>query len=347
MTAKILNPTPENLRAITEDLKFGEVVALPTETVYGLAGLLSLPEALMRIYETKERPTFDPLIVHVLLPEAHLASLMRLGMLDLRGFSDLAIKRTDLLIRSFWPGPLTLVLPKAPVIPDLVTSGLSTVAVREPAHPVMREVLKRLGEPVCAPSANRFGRISPTTSEAVLSELGDRIESILEGGACSAGLESTIVRVLEDGQLEILRPGAIAREEIERALGVGVSLASTHSALSTPKLAPGNLKSHYAPMTALSLFHRGEFPAQDYDPTDAVLFFDQAGLQDFSRTLIPKTSRVLSYSGDLREASRNLFRMLRELDELGPRKIWAESPPTLEGLGYAILDRLTRASHTP
>jgi L-threonylcarbamoyladenylate synthase len=310
------------LQAVCRELQRGGVVALPTETVYGLAGDALNAEAAARIFEVKERPFFDPLICHI--PD--------LGWLEQITAIPAALQAlVGQLATAFWPGPLTLVLPKRACIPELVSSGLSSVAVRWSAHPLFQEVLTRFNKPLAAPSANRFGRISPTTAAHVLAELGARIPLILEGGPTLHGLESTIVAPTERG-IRILRSGPVTREQLEAYAPV----VETEGALDgdTPPEAPGQLTSHYAPRTPLFLYPTGETPL----PTlQAGLLAWQSAPSGFGAL------EVLSPSADLREAAAGLFAALRRLDEAGLERIHAERVPHT-GLGVAINDRLQRAA---
>ena len=250
---RILHADDEEMKpAVAEAVRLlagGEIVALPTETVYGLAADAFCPEAVARVFAAKERPEFDPLIVHIHSQR----DLERVALIpeDCR-------ETVDQLASAFWPGPLTMVLPKHPDVPDLVTSGLPTVAVRRSAHPVFRAVLKALGQPLAAPSANRFGRISPTSASAVLRELEGRIPLIIDGGACREGLESTIVAIEpRPGKKPILRlhrSGPITREQLQTIGKVEKPL----SAATGKPVTPGQLASHYAPRTPLQLLERPE-----------------------------------------------------------------------------------------
>jgi len=311
-----------SLRAVCEELERGGVVALPTETVYGLAGDALNAAAAARIFEAKERPFFDPLICH--LPD--------LGWLDrITAIPPAMQPLIAQLAGAFWPGPLTLVLPKRDCIPDLVSSGLPSVAVRWSAHPLFQAVLSRFNRPLAAPSANRFGRISPTTAAHVLTELGERIPLILDGGPALHGLESTIVAPTERG-LRILRSGPVTREQLEAFAPV----LSNEAPLAEETLpeAPGQLKSHYAPRTPLFLSPTGEPP-----PPEA-----RAGLLAWRQGPLGFGAlEVLSPSGDLREGAARLFAALRRLDEAGLERIHAELAPA-SGLGIAINDRLQRAA---
>ena len=327
----------EAVARAVELLARGEVIALPTETVYGLAADATRPDAVLKIFEAKERPFFDPLIVH--LPGFDW--LERVAVAD-----GTLVKK---LVETFWPGPLTLVLPRRELVPDVVTSGLPTVAVRMSAHPVFQEVIKRFGKPLAAPSANRFGRISPTAAEHVFTELNGRIPLIVDGGATTHGIESTIVAV-ENQRMRILRSGPITPQDLIevqmqcwRDQGKKVTendLKDTFRAFElSPGFqleAPGQLKSHYAPRTPLLLV----------DTAWEITFRGRAGLLA-SNPVPPEHSfamvEKLSESGDLREAAATLFAKLRRLDEAGLDAIIAERVPET-GLGIAIMDRLRKAA---
>lgn len=303
-------------------LRAGTIVAVPTETVYGLAADALNTDASLKIFEAKERPRFDPLIVH--LPDA--GWLPRVARID-RNSADGAIM--EKLIEAFWPGPLTLILPRRDV-PDVVTAGLDTVAVRVSAHPLFARIVAAFGSPVAAPSANRFGRVSPTDAKAVAAELDGRIPLIIDGGQTLHGVESTIVRV-HDGRLELLRHGPVTMEQLSAFAPVKVAEPGERP------VAPGQLASHYAPATPLVLVQSAD--------TFVIPRNGKAGALCYERK--PKTGyaavRVLSPSGDLREAAVNLFRCLRELDEARLELIVAEEVPA-EGVGAAIMERLRRAA---
>ena len=315
----------EAVDCAAEWLERGQVVALPTETVYGLAGDALNAAAAARIFEVKERPHFDPLICH--LPDREWLDRITRVPASMRGM-------VDALAVRFWPGPLTLVLPKRELVPDLVSSGLSTVAVRMSAHPVFGAVLERFGRPVAAPSANRFGRISPTQAEHVVSELGGRIPLVLDGGPTHHGVESTIVALDASGDgLRVLRAGPVTVEELEE-------LAPVHwgadAVVGVPE-APGQLKSHYAPRTPLWLREpRGGMEGVEREGRWGLLAW-QEGREGFAAV------EVLSARGDLREAAATLFAKMRRLDEAGLDGLVAERVPEV-GLGCAINDRLKRAS---
>jgi L-threonylcarbamoyladenylate synthase len=303
-----------------ELLSQGEIVALPTETVYGLAGDATRPEAVAKIFEAKERPFFDPLIVH-LPSHAWLEKLTRHR-------NSLA----ERLMERFWPGPLTILLPRTELVPDLVTSGLETVALRMSGHPVFREVITQLDRPLAAPSANRFGRISPTTASHVQAELDGRIPLILDGGACSHGIESTIV-LPEERRLRILRSGPVTAEMLSE-FGEVIYQSGTEN-----PVAPGQLKNHYAPCTPLRLIKPGVWlkTAPVNHKTGLLAWREPAEPERFAAV------EVLSAAGELREAAARLFSAMRRLDESGVDLIIAEPVPE-EGLGAAIMDRLRKAS---
>jgi L-threonylcarbamoyladenylate synthase len=303
-------------------LRNGGLVAFPTETVYGLGADAGNAAAIARLYEAKGRPAFNPLIAHV----GDLAAARRIADFDAQAI---------LLAQAFWPGPLTLVLPKASgcTVAHLATAGLDTIAVRVPAHPIAREILRAFGGPVVAPSANLSGHVSPTTAAHVRSDLGDRIDMIVDGGAVEVGVESTIVGCFETPML--LRPGGVTRADIERVLGRALPQPPAECADSSAQpLAPGMLASHYAPRTHVRM------NADKLEPGEALLAF--------GRETIPGTdasSAILNLSerGDLAEAAARLFGYLRLLDAKGARAI-AVMPVPDHGLGEAINDRLRRAA---
>jgi L-threonylcarbamoyladenylate synthase len=304
------------LARAVETLARGEVVAIPTETVYGLAADATLPLGVARIFEVKGRPRFNPLIVHV--PSLEAAE-------GLAAFDPLARK----LAEAFWPGPLTLVLPRrtGTGLAELATAGLDTVAIRLPAHPVARALLEAYRRPLAAPSANRSGKVSPTNAAHVASDLGASVGVILDGGPASVGLESTIVSTV-GGSLSLLRPGGLSAEEIERVAGRRLE-AHQGGAVQ----APGMLASHYAPAAAMRL------DAREVRPGEALLAFGAARPPGVDRA---SASLNLSPTGDLREAAAALFGALRELD--GKAATIAVMPIPETGLGVAINDRLRRAA---
>lgn len=308
-----------DIQKAAEILGGNELVAIPTETVYGLGGNALNRDAVVRIFEAKDRPFFDPLIVHVASKEAALELA--------EDVPEKALKLMD----AFWPGPLTLVLPKKDVIPDLVTSGLPTVGLRVPDQPLTLELLKNLDFPLAAPSANPFGYVSPTSAHHVNDQLGEKIPFILDGGETTVGVESTIAG-FENNQPVVYRLGGLSIEEIEAVVGrVEVKV----NASSNPK-APGMLKSHYAPKHRLHLGELKALHARFEGKRIGVLSFTGSGL-DVTYEV------VLSSSADLNEAAKNLFRHLRSFDAQEIDVIIAEPVPE-EGLGRAINDRLRRAA---
>jgi L-threonylcarbamoyladenylate synthase len=309
-----IGATAEAARLILQ----GRLVALPTETVYGLAGDAGNDAAVAAIFAAKDRPQFNPLIVHV--PGG--AAADRLGILDAR-----AVR----LIRRFWPGPLTLVAPRRPRAPLslLVSAGLDTVALRAPAHPVAQALLRFCGRPLAAPSANRSGRVSPTTAAHVAESLGGAVDLILDAGPCRIGLESTVVD-LTGSAARLLRPGAVTLEELEAELGPVESPAEVGGADARPS-SPGQLPSHYAPRLPLRL------EATSVAADEALLAF---GPEPPGGALVTLN---LSPRGDLIEAAAHLFAHLHALDGSGARAI-AAMPVPEQGLGRAINDRLRRAA---
>jgi L-threonylcarbamoyladenylate synthase len=311
--------------AAVELLREGEIVALPTETVYGLAADALNPVAVAKIFEAKERPRFDPLIVH--LPDRDwLEKVVDLPAQD----RQLIFKLAD----RFWPGPLTMVLPKRNLVPEIVTAGLDTVAVRVSVHPVFSEIIRALGKPLAAPSANRFGRISPTTAQDVLDELKERIPLIIDAGPTLHGIESTIVAIRAGG-IHILRCGPITEEQLSE-FGKIDNVASAEKVS-----APGQLPTHYAPKTLLRLIEDiNSFVPNKNQRIGLLAWNPVESWKNFTSV------RCLSGRQDLREAAANLFRYLRELDAEDVDLILAEQVPD-RGLGAAIMDRLRRAAHPP
>lgn len=297
-------------------LKTGEVVAIPTETVYGLAADATNGAAVARIFEAKGRPRFNPLIAHV----SDLAMAERIGVFD-----PLSRK----LAEKFWPGPLTMVLPLRPEagIHPLVAAGLETIALRMPRG-FGAKLIARFGRPLAAPSANASGRISPTSAAAVAASLGDRIKLVVDGGATTVGLESTILKV-EGQSVRLLRPGAVTADDVEAAIGIRPIRGEAGGIQ-----APGMMASHYAPGAAVRL------NAGSVEKGEALLAFGPVRAQGWREAA---AIRNLSEAGDLREAASNLFAYLRELDASGAGTIVVEPVPP-EGLGEAINDRLGRAA---
>ncbi|MEN8774756.1 MAG: L-threonylcarbamoyladenylate synthase [Akkermansiaceae bacterium] len=315
--------------ALLED---GGLVALPTETVYGLAADAFDAEAVAKVFEVKERPSFDPLIVHI----GHKRDLEIVAKVP-----EELDEIVDELISTYWPGPLTLILPKKEDVPDLVTSGLETVAVRMSAHEVMRAVAKEI--PVAAPSANRFGRISPTSADAVMEELGGRIPMVIDGGACRDGLESTIVapEMSEKGPvLRMLRPGPISREELRKIAKVIKPKKTKEDHVE----APGQVESHYAPATPLVVIDK----PGDFVPEDGVKYGLLSYRGEGNNSLMEATDwahvEIMSPGkGKLAEGAVRLFYCLRNLDAAGVDVIVSESVSET-GIGVAMMDRLRRAA---
>ncbi len=323
----ILEPTADNIRKAADELKAGRLVAMPTETVYGLAADATSDRAVASIFEAKGRPTFNPVIVHFRTQEEAEAAVV---------FNEQA----EALAAVFWPGPLTMILPRreGANVSLLCSAGLPTIAVRCPAHPVARALIKELGRPIAAPSANKSGSLSPTTPQHVLQSLGAAAGTILAGGKAEVGLESTVVDMTAPVPT-LLRPGAITLDDLRQHLGeVAVELEAVDN---NPK-SPGQLLRHYAPRTPLRLH------AVDVRPGEALLAFGSLkfmGLQGggWAKDLPTGALLNLSESGDLHEAAANLFAMLHQLDHGGFAGIAVMNIPST-GLGLAINDRLTRAA---
>lgn len=326
-------PVGDDVRSAAQRLCGGELVAFATETVYGL-GVNALDEtAVAKVFAAKNRPTFDPLIVHL-----HDVSQLQ----DVVAELPAAARK---LIDAFWPGPLTLVLPKRDVVPDLVTAGLQTVAVRMPDHPQALELLRLAGVPVAAPSANPFGCISPTTAAHVAEQLGDAVDYILDGGPCRVGLESTVLQIRGDGDASfpdargraeavVLRPGGLTLEAIEAVVGPVAFPASTGDASAKP--APGMLSRHYAPQTPLDVAASLPVP-QPGERVGLLTLSPPADATGFEYV------EALSPTGDLVEAAAGFFAALRRLDAMRLDRIVATVFPE-QGLGRALNDRLQRAA---
>jgi L-threonylcarbamoyladenylate synthase len=320
LTTRVLQANAAAIAEAARVLKAGGLVAFPTETVYGLGADAGNGEAVARLYAAKGRPTFNPLIAHV----DGLAAARELARFD---------AAAERFAAEFWPGPLTLVLPKATTCPvaALATAGLDSIAVRVPHHPVAQRILRGFAGALVAPSANRSGHVSPTTAEHVLADLGGRIDLIVDGGDTPVGIESTIIACLDAPTL--LRPGAVPRAAIERVTQQKLREADAGPAGNAPR-APGMLKSHYAPRTPLRL------DASRVEPGEALLAFGPALAAGAERA-----AKVLNLSarGDLIQAAANLFLYLRALDAVGASAIAAMPIPD-DGLGEAINDRLRRAA---
>jgi L-threonylcarbamoyladenylate synthase len=300
-------------------LRRGGLVAFPTETVYGLGADAFNPRAVARVFEVKARPSFDPLIVHL----ADAAERDRVSATD--------DPRVAVLAARFWPGPLTLVLPRRPEVPDLVTAGLDTVGVRVPAHPAARAMIAAAGTPVAAPSANPFGYVSPTTAAHVAELLGPAVDLVIDGGPCRVGVESTILSLAGEAPL-LLRPGGVPREALEEALGVPLAVAGRPER----PLAPGQLPRHYATRTPLTILAGEAGPGPGSHRRVGLLAWRGAAAGYAA-------VEVLAPDGSPETAAANLFAALRRLDAAGLDLILAE-PCEETGLGHAIMDRLRRAA---
>ncbi|MPM03048.1 Threonylcarbamoyl-AMP synthase [bioreactor metagenome] len=311
--------TPSEITIAAQHIKEGKLVAFPTETVYGLGANALNPHAVARIFELKERPTFDPLIVHI-------ASLE-----DISKLTATEDKRVSKLAARFWPGPLTIILPKSELVPDIVTSGLATVGIRMPNHPVALELIRQSGCPIAAPSANKFGQLSPTQAKHVSKQLPD-VDFLLDGGEAQVGIESTIISLNEKG-FEILRHGVITREEIETI----VPFYAIPERDKTNIVSPGMLKSHYSPEKPIYLIDEN-LPA-GIDKT-------KAGLLSFSGedTANYQFVELLAPDKELKTCAVNLFAAIHRLEESNVEYILAETVPET-GIGIAIMDKLRKAAY--
>jgi len=315
----------EDVARAVELLRAGELVAVPTETVYGLAADATNPAAVAKIFAAKGRPTGHPLI-------AHLAAVDWLPRWT-RDVSDMALA----LGHRFWPGPLTLILGRGPEIPTEVTGGLDTVAVRVPAHELTRAIIAALGRPIAAPSANRFGSVSPTTAEHVRRDLGDAVAFVVDGGPCAVGVESTIVDLTGDGPI-IARPGGISREDIEAVVGAEVPIRA-HGEIK----ASGTLPSHYAPRARVVLVARAEL-AREANRRAAAGERTGVLVPDELRSGVDAAVELAPFSDVAEQAAQQLYAALRSLDDRECEVIVAALPPEV-GLGAAIADRLRRAAY--
>jgi L-threonylcarbamoyladenylate synthase len=300
-----------------------QVVAIPTETVYGLAGNALSARAVARIYAVKNRPSFNPLIIHT-------SGIDRLPGY-VKNVPDVAIR----LAQQFWPGPLTLLLEKTTYVPDVATAGSTRVAVRVPRHPLAQQLLSKLGFPLAAPSANPSGYVSPTTAAHVAEQLGEKIPYILDGGPCAVGVESTIVG-FENGQVVVYRWGGVTQEELQQCIGAAIPVVFHAAGATTP--APGMLTSHYAPRRPVVIGDLADL--LNHYPAERV------GLLTYQHTYSQVTTQhqiALSPTGDLGEAAQRVFGALRQLEKLPITHILAEAVPD-SGIGRAINDRLRRAA---
>jgi L-threonylcarbamoyladenylate synthase len=348
----LLKISNETIRQAAAHILRGGLAAFPTETVYGLGADAFNPDALALIFEIKKRPRFDPLIVHI----AALNTLEKVA--DLSLLERDARKKLNALTEKFWPGPLTLILPKQQIVPDLATSGLPTVAVRVPALAVARQLIALSSGAVAAPSANPFGFLSPTSAEHVLSMLGDKIEIILDGGPTQVGLESTVLDIC-GGQARILRPGGVPKEAIEAVIGPLADGPALDDAVSNNgdaiygsdihgEASPGMMRSHYAPRAPLEVYDFETLSKIPADTDSAFLFFDTSSYKRWQKQqklpLDKSLIKVLSETGNITEAAARFFQSLHELDRPEISRIRAQLAPE-EGLGAAINDRLRKASN--
>jgi L-threonylcarbamoyladenylate synthase len=330
---KVLPANEVSIRLVVDVLLSGGVVALPTETVYGLAAIIGNDGALRKIFEIKGRPFFDPLIVHVLDLS---------GLMDLVRVGDDLSQKVRRLADAFCPGPLTFVLKKRKDVSDIITAGKKTVAIRMPAHAAFREVLRQSG-PLAAPSANPFGYLSPTCAAHVLASIGDRISYILDGGICEIGVESTILD-LSGKQAAVLRPGAITTEMIGEVLNEKIT--PYRPLISADPSAPGMLKQHYSPRTRLRLFERLPEVAhsqKDHALKTATVYLSRGEAQNQVAVTEGDAIFWLSESGDLNEIAHNIFDLLQRLDGMRFDIIYCQIPQKI-GIGIAIGDRLSRAA---
>ena len=318
-----MTSSEQDLTFAVETIQNGGLVGFPTETVYGLGANALDPVAVAGNFELKQRPRFDPLIVHIA---------------DARQLTELVLvaavpAKAQALMQHFWPGPLSLVLKKSARIPDIVTAGLPSVAIRCPRHEVAQALIRASGVPIAAPSANRFGMVSPTTAAHVVEQFGQRLACVIDGGSCQVGIESTVVSFGETDEVSpvILRPGGVTMEEIEEVIG-SVDLQTQSEARPT---SPGQLSSHYATVTPIEI--------SDHDDYNSERRRGLLSLQAPRSTEGFVAIEVLSEQGCLREAAVNLFAAMRRLDELGLDVIIARSVPEVD-LGRAIMDRIRRAA---
>lgn len=317
----LFKATNENIITASEAIKSGELVAFPTETVYGLGADGLNPIAVAKIFEAKNRPSFNPLILHIA------------DKSDVEKIAKIENPKVVKLIEKFWPGPLTLVLPKTEIVPTIVTAGNDTVGIRMPDHPVALELIKNSQTPIAAPSANTFGQLSPTTALHVKKQLGDKVNTILDGGKCAVGVESTILQVTKD-EIILLRPGGLALEDIEAVVGKVI----TDRKFDHMPISPGQLPFHYA--TTLPLHFMNEVSINGATGKRVGVLFLKENKSDTKFDV----EKILSPSGNLIEAAANLFSHLHELESADLDLILVE-PIEETGLGKAIMDRLRKASN--
>jgi L-threonylcarbamoyladenylate synthase len=338
----------------SDALKQGNLVAIPTETVYGLAGNALNPIAVAKIFAAKERPSFDPLIVHVPKSLHNINKLKEAGVVSSDCIAPCVETLANRLMECFWPGPLTIILPRGEKIPHIVTSGLETVGVRMPAHPLAQELLQKCNLPLAAPSANRFGRISPTLATHVQEELGDKIDFILDGGPCEIGLESTVISISEEPKTSkpviwLIRPGQVTKEQLMELTKAPVQNATSEH----EKASPGMLLSHYAPVKPMLTFDEFTQRNKESRSTDAseknvaLLVVSGNGFDELNflthKKITVVASELLSPSANDQEAAKNLFSAMRSLDSSAAEIIIVTSPKSKVGLWVAISDRLKRA----
>lgn len=364
MKTLIFEPSNENLIKCSHALKASEIVAMPTETVYGLAANCFDEIAIEKVFKSKNRPTFDPLIVHVNTNEINHSSkfpnldyLFSLNLISINQINDSLKQTYETLMKTFWPGPLTIIFPKSILVPDLVTSGLQTVAIRAPKHEVAQNLIKLANSPLCAPSANRFGRISPTKASDVYEELNGSIPYIIDGGECEIGLESTVVSVSEQS-IHILRPGAITSEILHNATGLQIIERTNNS----PTLnAPGMLETHYAPRKPLLLFNENQLNKEmiiksieqlkKIDPKNKItkcsLLLNNDSSKNKWLSILPLSILDIFYlnsNENTETAAKQFFETLRKADHSNSDCIIAEQFSIDLGIGHAIRDRLQKAS---
>ncbi len=316
---KLVKATEENIDKAGKIIWSGGLVMFPTETVYGIGTNALNPEAVVGLFEAKQRPKFDPIIVHIA---------------DTNSLKDLCKnvnKTAKKLIKHFWPGPLTIIFEKRNVVPDIVTSGLDTVGIRMPSHPVALELIRKARCPIAAPSANKFGYITPTSAKNISKELINKVGIIIDGGETPIGVESTVISVID--KPIILRSGGVTREEIEKVIGKVESGKFTSKVIS-----PGQMETHYAPVTKME-FITGKTKLPRNKRIGLIAFKEPVKNKDKFHVI-----KVLSPEGDLHEAAHNLFAMLYTLDKMNLDKIYAEKVPE-KGIGIAIMERLRKAAH--
>ncbi|MCL2793387.1 MAG: L-threonylcarbamoyladenylate synthase [Spirochaetaceae bacterium] len=334
-----LPTSSESIKQAAEILRNGGLVAFPTETVYGLGADAFNSQALAKVFEAKNRPHFNPLIIHI----ASIDTLEKVA--DLSLLSEERRQKLFLITDKLWPGPLSLILPKNEKIPGIATAGLPTAAIRFCDHDAAQKLISLSTGAVAAPSANPFGSLSPTRAEHVRDKLGEKVDMILDGGPARIGIESTVLDITNE-TIKILRPGGTPKEAIEKLIGHITDSSTTTENTVTKIISPGQLKSHYAPKTPLGVLSQKEIINQPYDVDNAFLFFDSATRDAWIKLQKPdKTAvvRVLSETGMALEAASRLFETLHDLDNCKVSKIFTQLAPQ-EGLGEAINDRLKRGS---